>query len=36
MVVAGLVSEIGVKIKGVECINTSFPGFFEVLEGLIL
>jgi len=32
MAIAGLVSEQGVTIKNPQCVNTSFPGFWEILE----
>lgn len=34
LAIAGLVSEDGVTIDGIECVNTSFPGFWEKLEEL--
>jgi 3-phosphoshikimate 1-carboxyvinyltransferase len=32
LAIAGLVSEQGVTIKHTQCVNTSFPGFWEILE----
>ena len=32
LAIAGLVSEQGVTIKNPQCVNTSFPGFWEILE----
>jgi 3-phosphoshikimate 1-carboxyvinyltransferase len=32
--IAGLVSRSGVTVRGAECVDVSFPGFFEVLEAL--
>jgi len=32
--VASLVSESGILIRGTECVNTSFPGFFGILQSL--
>jgi len=34
LAVAGLVSEQGVLIRNTDCVNTSFPGFWELLEGV--
>lgn len=34
MAVAALVSDDGILINDTECINTSFPGFVSLLEGL--
>jgi 3-phosphoshikimate 1-carboxyvinyltransferase len=34
LAVAGLRAGGGVEIQDSECVNTSFPGFFELLEGL--
>ena len=34
MAVAALVSDDGILINDTECINTSFPGFESLLEGL--
>jgi 3-phosphoshikimate 1-carboxyvinyltransferase len=33
---AGLVSREGVEVRGAECVAVSFPGFFDVLESLII
>ncbi len=32
--VAALVSENGLLIKDIECVNTSFPSFFSIIDGL--
>ncbi len=32
--IAGLVSRHGVTIKGAECVDVSFPGFFDLLEAI--
>lgn len=32
LAVAGLISEQGVTVKNVECVNTSFPGFWDLLD----
>jgi 3-phosphoshikimate 1-carboxyvinyltransferase len=32
LAVAGLISEQGVTVRNVECVNTSFPGFWDLLE----
>jgi 3-phosphoshikimate 1-carboxyvinyltransferase len=34
LAVAGLISEIGTTIHDVACVNTSFPGFWDVLSSL--
>jgi 3-phosphoshikimate 1-carboxyvinyltransferase len=34
LAVAGLFAEGGVRVRVVECIPVSFPGFFELLEGV--
>jgi 3-phosphoshikimate 1-carboxyvinyltransferase len=34
LAVAGLISENGVVINDVECVNTSFPGFWRMLSSL--
>ncbi|MFC1713828.1 3-phosphoshikimate 1-carboxyvinyltransferase [Candidatus Poribacteria bacterium] len=34
LAVAGIISEDGVTIHDVECVNTSFPGFWEMLASL--
>ena len=34
LAVAGLISEIGTTIHDVECVNTSFPGFWDMLSSL--
>ena len=34
LAVAGLISEDGVEINDVECVNTSFPGFWRMLSSL--
>ena len=34
LAVAGLISESGVEIHDVACVNTSFPGFWEMLSSL--
>jgi 3-phosphoshikimate 1-carboxyvinyltransferase len=34
LAVAGLMSEIGTTIHDVTCVNTSFPGFWDVLSSL--
>jgi 3-phosphoshikimate 1-carboxyvinyltransferase len=34
LAVAGLISEIGTTIHDVTCVNTSFPGFWDVLSSL--
>ncbi|MEK6598993.1 MAG: 3-phosphoshikimate 1-carboxyvinyltransferase [Deltaproteobacteria bacterium] len=34
MIVAGLASEKGITISNTDCIDTSFPGFMELLEGV--
>jgi 3-phosphoshikimate 1-carboxyvinyltransferase len=36
LAVAGLISQIGTTIHGVECINTSFPEFWEMLSSLYI
>ena len=33
--IAGLMSKSGVRIEDPECVDISFPGFFELLEGLV-
>jgi 3-phosphoshikimate 1-carboxyvinyltransferase len=33
--VAGLVSRRGVRVQNAGCVDISFPGFFELLEGLV-
>jgi len=32
LAVAGLASETGVTVENIECVNTSFPGFWEFLD----
>ncbi|MCK5241163.1 3-phosphoshikimate 1-carboxyvinyltransferase [bacterium] len=32
LAIAGLISEDGVQIKNSQCVNTSFPGFWECLQ----
>jgi len=32
LAVAGLVSERGVSVHNPDCVNTSFPGFWELLD----
>jgi 3-phosphoshikimate 1-carboxyvinyltransferase len=32
--VAGLVAEGGVEVRGAECVDVSFPGFFQRLAAL--
>jgi 3-phosphoshikimate 1-carboxyvinyltransferase len=32
--IAGVASREGVEVRGAEVVETSFPGFFEVLEGI--
>ena len=34
MAIAGLIAEGETLIKDVECVNTSFPGFFELLDNV--
>lgn len=34
LAVAGLISQTGITINDVECVNTSFPGFWGMLESL--
>jgi len=34
LAVAGLISEVGVTIHDIACVNTSFPGFWEMLSSL--
>ncbi len=34
LAIAGLVSQEGVTIENTDCVNTSFPGFWEIVEGL--
>ena len=34
LAVAGLISQLGVAIHDVDCINTSFPGFWKMLSSL--
>ena len=34
LAVAGLISESGVTIHDVSCVNTSFPGFWQMLSSL--
>jgi 5-enolpyruvylshikimate-3-phosphate synthase len=34
MAVAGLASDGGVEIENPGCVDISFPGFFEVMEGV--
>ena len=34
LAVAGLISEDGIEINDVECVNTSFPGFWRMLSSL--
>jgi 3-phosphoshikimate 1-carboxyvinyltransferase len=34
LAVAGLVSQTGTTIHDVGCVNTSFPGFWEILSSL--
>jgi len=34
MIVAGLAAERGITISNTDCIDTSFPGFMELLEGV--
>jgi len=34
MIVAGLATERGITISNTDCIDTSFPGFMELLEGV--
>jgi 3-phosphoshikimate 1-carboxyvinyltransferase len=36
LAVAGLISQIGTTVHGVECINTSFPEFWEMLSSLYI
>jgi 3-phosphoshikimate 1-carboxyvinyltransferase len=33
---AGLVSREPVEVRGAECVGVSFPGFFDVLESLVI
>jgi len=33
--IAGIVSEEGVKVENAECVNISFPKFFEILKGVV-
>jgi len=33
--VAGVSSSEGVELRGADAVDTSFPGFFEVLEQLV-
>jgi 3-phosphoshikimate 1-carboxyvinyltransferase len=33
LAVAGLFAEGSVRVRGVECVPVSFPGFFELLKG---
>ncbi|MBA3843959.1 MAG: 3-phosphoshikimate 1-carboxyvinyltransferase, partial [Actinobacteria bacterium] len=33
--VAGLVSREGVRIEGAESVAVSFPGFFDLLDGIV-
>jgi 3-phosphoshikimate 1-carboxyvinyltransferase len=33
---AGLVSREPVEVQGAECVGVSFPGFFAVLESLVV
>lgn len=33
--VAGLLSEYGVFVKGPECVDISFPGFFDILNSVV-
>ena len=35
LVIAGLVAKGSTRIKDIECINTSFPEFFSILEDII-
>ncbi|MCX5781350.1 MAG: 3-phosphoshikimate 1-carboxyvinyltransferase, partial [Elusimicrobia bacterium] len=35
LAIAGLVAEGETLIKNVECVDTSFPGFFELLQSLV-
>jgi 3-phosphoshikimate 1-carboxyvinyltransferase len=32
--IAGLVSRHGVTIENADCVDVSFPGFFDVLDAL--
>ncbi|NMA82972.1 MAG: hypothetical protein GX962_03800, partial [Epulopiscium sp.] len=34
LAIAGLASKEGVEILGSECVDISFPNFFEILEEL--
>jgi 3-phosphoshikimate 1-carboxyvinyltransferase len=34
--IAGLVSRGGVTVHGAECVDVSFPGFFEALDALAI
>ena len=34
LAVAGLLAEGETEIRGAECVDISFPDFFEVLDGL--
>ena len=35
MIIAGLVAEGGTEVRDTGCIETSFPGFMELLEGVV-
>jgi 3-phosphoshikimate 1-carboxyvinyltransferase len=32
--IAGLVSQEGVRLRGAEAVEVSFPGFFDLLDSL--
>lgn len=34
--IAGLISQDGIKIKNSNCVDVSFPGFFDIIEDLYL
>jgi 3-phosphoshikimate 1-carboxyvinyltransferase len=34
LAIAGLISESGITIHNIECINTSFPEFWEILSSI--
>ena len=33
---AGLLSREGIEVRGAECVGVSFPGFFDVLDSLVV
>jgi len=34
LAIAGLISETGTTVYNIECVNTSFPEFWEILSSI--